>query len=207
MQPPAKKADAVSEQLDRVLASPGFARNERLGRFLRFVVQQKLKGNFAELKETVIGVEVFDRVPGYDTRSDAVVRMEAGKLRARLAEYYAGPGARDAVQIEIPKGAYIPQWQVDRQARSLPAWKWGIAIAIGLCLVLAGLAAWRWSRTGGKQTIAVLPFLNLSAEPGNEYFSDGLTEEITQLLSGGRWAGGDVPDLCVRPEGGASGCP
>lgn len=49
------------------------------------------------MKETVIGVEIFDRAPGYDdTRSDAVVRMEAGKLRARLAEYYSGPGARES---------------------------------------------------------------------------------------------------------------
>ena len=91
MQPPATKADAVSEEVGRVLASPGFARNERLGRFLRFVVQAKLQGKLADLKETVIGVEVFERTPGYDTRSDAVVRMEAGKLRARLGEYGACP--------------------------------------------------------------------------------------------------------------------
>src|SRR6266849_5346667 len=171
MQPPATKADAVSEELDRVLASPGFARNERLGRFLRYVVQRKLDGKLADLKEAVIGIEVFDREPGYDTRSDAVVRMEAGKLRARLAEYYSGPGARDPVRIEIPESAYVPEWQMDGQRRGLPGWKWGVAITVGLCLVIAGLAAGRWTRTDAKQTIAVLPFLNLSPELGNEYFS------------------------------------
>src|SRR5215469_16702693 len=144
MQPPATKADAVSEELGRVLASPGFARNERLGRFLRFVVQAKLQGKLADLKETVIGVEVFDRAAGYDTRSDAVVRMEAGKLRARLAEYYSGPGARDPVRIEIPKGAYVPQWQMDGRVRGLPGWRWGIAITVSLCLIFGGTWARRW---------------------------------------------------------------
>jgi hypothetical protein len=158
MQPPATKAGAVSEELGRILASPGFARNERLGRFLRFVVQAKLQGDLADLKETVIGVDVFDRTPGYDTRSDAVVRMEVGKLRARLSEYYSGPGARDPVRIEIPKGAYVPQWQMDGPVRGLPGRKWGIAIAVSLCLVFAGIWAGRWTRTDAK-TIAVLPFL------------------------------------------------
>src|SRR5260370_11305014 len=146
MQPPATKADAVSEDLGRVFATAGFARNDRLSRFLRFVVQAKLEGKLGDRKEPVIGVEVFDRPPGYDTRSDAVVRMEAGKLRARLAEYYSGPGARDPVRIEIPKGAYVPQWQMDGRGRGLPGWKWGIAIAVSLCLVFAGIWAGRRTR-------------------------------------------------------------
>src|SRR5258708_9239431 len=127
MQPPVTKADAVLEELGRVLASPGFARNERLGRFLRFVIEQKLKGKTVNLKETIIGIEVFDRTPGYDPRSDAVVRMEAAKLRTRLAEYYSGPGVRDPLRFEIPKGAYIPQWQVGHQPTNTQPWKTGIA--------------------------------------------------------------------------------
>src|SRR5947209_9747467 len=117
MQPDGAKADPVLAELEKILASPAFARNERLCGFLRFIVKQRLLGKTAELKETVIGTEVFGRKPGYDTHGDPVVRTEASKLRARLGEYYAGPGADDPIWLEIPKGAYIPQWRVRERAR------------------------------------------------------------------------------------------
>jgi len=56
-----RDADAVQPQLQRILDSPGFARNERLSRFLRFLVEQHMEGRDRELKESVIGVEVFGR--------------------------------------------------------------------------------------------------------------------------------------------------
>jgi hypothetical protein len=59
-------AEAVRKQLERVLASQGFARNERLSRFLRLVVERHLEGRDSDLKESVIGVEVFGRKPGFD---------------------------------------------------------------------------------------------------------------------------------------------
>src|SRR5260370_36531128 len=95
-------------QLARVLESPGFARNERLSRFLRFVVERHLEGRDHELKESVIAVEVFGRKPDYNPKRDPVVRTEAGRLRARLSEYYIGAGKGDEVVIELPKGGYIP---------------------------------------------------------------------------------------------------
>jgi tetratricopeptide (TPR) repeat protein len=91
-----------------VLKSPGFARNERLSGFLRFVVERHLEGRFQELKESVIGVEVFGREPSYDTKTDPIVRTEARRLRARLREYYDGPGVGDTLVIDFPKGGYVP---------------------------------------------------------------------------------------------------
>jgi TolB-like protein len=182
MQPNGIKADPVLEELERILASPGFVRNERLSGFLRFIVEQGLRAKTAELKEIVIGAEVFGRKPGYDTHSDPVVRTEASKLRARLGEYYAGPGADDPIRIEIPKGAYIPQWQFREGARRPRAWRWVVA-AVALGLVVAGVVVWRWPRAAAKPAVAVLPFLNLSSDPDNAYFSDGLADEITELLS------------------------
>jgi len=61
-----------------------------------------------ELKESVIGVEVFGRTPGYNSKDDPIVRTEARRLRARLADYYQGTGAADRVILELPKGGYVP---------------------------------------------------------------------------------------------------
>ena len=89
-------AQAVRRQLERVLGSAGFSRNERLSEFLRFVVDGHLEGKDRELKESVIAVEVFGRSPGFDSRLDPVVRTEAVRLRARLSDYYAKEGKADA---------------------------------------------------------------------------------------------------------------
>jgi tetratricopeptide (TPR) repeat protein len=102
------EAGAIRRQLEEVLKSPGFARNERLSGFLRFVVERHLEGRSQELKESVIGIAVFAREPTYDTKADPVVRTEARRLRTRLREYYEGPGAGDTLVIELPKGGYVP---------------------------------------------------------------------------------------------------
>ena len=80
--------DAARRQLERVLASSGFLRNERMSRFLRFLAERHLEGQSNQLKESVIAVEVFGRKTDYDPSQDSIVRTEAGRLRARLAEYY-----------------------------------------------------------------------------------------------------------------------
>ena len=135
----------VPEELQRVLGSPEFLRSERPSRFLRFVVEQTLAGKADQLKETVIGIEVFGRKPDYDPRSDPVVRIEAAKLRSRLAEYYGASGLNDPLRIEIPKGGYVPQWQTisPPPVSSNPApvrpqfrWKLGLALALVTCLAV-----------------------------------------------------------------------
>src|ERR1051325_6459809 len=92
---------AVRHQLERVLASPGFARNERLSRFLRFVVERALEGRDQELKESVLAIEIFGRGSDHNPRQDAIVRTEAGRLRARLSEYYLREGKDDELIIEL----------------------------------------------------------------------------------------------------------
>src|SRR5579871_4583882 len=100
--------EAARRQLQRVLASAGFSRNERLSRFLRFVVERHLAGSDGELKESVIAFEVLGRRPDHDPKQDSIVRTEAARLRARLGEYYLGEGKDDPLVIEIPKGGYVP---------------------------------------------------------------------------------------------------
>src|SRR5437016_8863292 len=77
----------IQKQLERILASPGFARNERLSRFLRFVIERHLGGRDEEIKESLIAIEVFGRPPDYDPKRDPIVRAEASRLRARLGEF------------------------------------------------------------------------------------------------------------------------
>ena len=101
-------AGAVRRELERVLESAGFTRNERISRFLRFVIERHLAGRDHELKESVLGIEVFGRSPDYDPKRDPIVRTEAGRLRSRLIEYYAREGRDDDVVIDLPKGGYVP---------------------------------------------------------------------------------------------------
>jgi tetratricopeptide (TPR) repeat protein len=99
---------AARQQLDRMLGSHLFARSEQLSRLLRFLIEKHLDGRDRELKESVIGVEVFGRRPDYDPKSDPIVRTEMRRLRQRLAEYYQNGGSADAVRFEVPKGGYVP---------------------------------------------------------------------------------------------------
>src|SRR5262252_544028 len=112
---------AVGRELDLVLGSEGFARNERLSRFLRFVVERRLEGRDPELKESVIAVEIFGRSPDYNPRRDPIVRTEATRLRARLSQYYVGEGKDDPLVIELPKGGYSPSFQQAVQAATIPS--------------------------------------------------------------------------------------
>ena len=102
--PETVSTEAIRSQLDRIFASPGFVHSDRMVRFLRFTVDQTLKGHASELKETVLGMEVFDRPSSFDPRTDTIVRVEARRLRSKLKEYYETHGQHDAVLIEFPKG-------------------------------------------------------------------------------------------------------
>src|SRR5436305_7375242 len=142
--PPQKTCspEFVRIQMEKILSSAGFARNDRLSGFLRFVVEQELFGRADELKESVIGVEFFGRRPDYDARHDSVVRTEAAKLRARLAEYYVAEGAADEFIIELPKGGYKPAFRhIERATAPDPGpVRWRRRVWIWLAPALAGCA-------------------------------------------------------------------
>jgi len=98
----------IDAQLQRILASPAFAASPRSTQFLAYCVRNGLDGNAIHLKETTIAVEVFNRAPGYDPKSDPIVRVHARRVREKLALYYRTAGSADPIRIELPKGRYIP---------------------------------------------------------------------------------------------------
>lgn len=98
----------IRSQLDRILRSPSFRGSKRHPRFLSFVVDKALSGTAHDLKERIIGVEVFDREIHYDVSSDPIVRVAAGEIRKRLAQYYIQPGHEYQLRIELSPGSYIP---------------------------------------------------------------------------------------------------
>jgi len=103
-------AEEVSNQLEKMLASDVFSRAGRLSQFLRFVVTHVLESNAGSLKEYVIGVQAFEKGGTFDPRIDPIVRVEAGRLRSKLREYYDGPGQADQVRIELPRRGYAPSF-------------------------------------------------------------------------------------------------
>ncbi len=103
--------DEVGCQLERLLTSESFANAERARRFLRYVVERTLAGEGDRLKEFVIGVDVFDRDDQYDPRIDSIVRVEAGRIRSKLDQYYSRASEDDRVIIRIPRGSYLAEFE------------------------------------------------------------------------------------------------
>jgi TolB-like protein len=158
----------VRAQLDRILQSRAFRNSERLQRFLKFAVECALEGTVDRLKESLLGRMVFDRGSKYDPRTDSIVRVESQRLRKKLREYYEVEGRADPVSIVFQAGSYVPTFayltSVCHRRRQTPGEE-------------------PEARLLNRQTVAVVPLSNLSADPDQEYFCDGITDDIIYALS------------------------
>jgi hypothetical protein len=102
---------AIRDQLHRVLSSLPFSTSKRYPALLNHIVEKALAGESATLKERTIGVEVFHRDPLYDTNADPVVRIAAGEVRKRLAQYYCEACHAREIHIDLPPGSYVPEFR------------------------------------------------------------------------------------------------
>ncbi|HYO82486.1 MAG TPA: malectin domain-containing carbohydrate-binding protein [Bryobacteraceae bacterium] len=112
---------AQRDALDRILASGVLDRAPNLALMLRYVCEQAFEGRTADIKEYNIAVEALGRDPGFDQKKDAIVRVEAHKLRKRLAEYYRSRGAHDPVEVLLPPGTYVPRFTIRPTGEPAPA--------------------------------------------------------------------------------------
>lgn len=167
-----KKIDTlVTRELELMASSKTFGQIDRLQRFLAYIVGEKLQGRESQLKEYPIGVEVFGRDASFDPRLDPIVRVQARRLRLRLAAYYAQEGQNDPVVIELPKGGYTPIFRPVEHAQ--PANK-----TVSSALI-------------SSNTVAVRIFEDLTANQDHKNFCRGVSKQIIQALAA-------IPGLVVK---------
>ena len=99
-------------QLERILNSDTFHASAALRRLLQFLVHKAIAGEADQLKEYSIGVDAFGKPPTYDPRSDAIVRLQVGRLRQKLGDYYRTEGKDDPIIFELPKGHFKLRWEL-----------------------------------------------------------------------------------------------
>ncbi len=127
-------------ELEKVLGGRTLHGSESLRAFLRFVVDKSVDGQEHQLKEYVIATEVFGRGSDFDPKIDSVVRVQAGRLRTKLQEYYATEGKDDLIVIELPKGQYTPVFLLAQKTEERPV--------------------------NGTNSLTATPVTNLAVEPG-----------------------------------------
>lgn len=141
------------QQIDKLIKSHSLHSSESLCKLLRYLAEHSLDHPGIALKEYQIATEVLGRPSGFDPQSDSTVRVQAGRLRVKLAEYYAHEGSEDPILVEVPKGSYALTFQL-RAAKS------GVQTATPLVFepTATKVKAASWNR-GWVITIAVFSVL------------------------------------------------
>jgi TolB-like protein len=165
--PPPVRPELVQRHLEKVLVSAEMSRSKKLCQFLRFTVEEVLRGHGSELKEYAIAVGVFRRSREFDPGADPIVRVQARRLRSKLGRYYQNEGSGEPIQIDYPVGGYSPVFlrrtpQISAEGQSVPG-SLTPESDLGCC-------------------VAVLPFAGVGPE-ATQAFTDGLTDELMHALS------------------------
>lgn len=104
----ALEPEAIREQAVRISNSDAFVRSARIQKLLNYLVESVLNGQQDRLKESIIGIDVFERPTDFDPKIDSIVRVEMRRIRSKLSEYYLSEGQADQVLIWLGKGSYVP---------------------------------------------------------------------------------------------------
>lgn len=203
----------VEAHLERVLASATFRGAERSRRLLRFIVEQTLQGRADSLKDYTLGAEALGRGGDFDPRTDPIARVEASRMRSRLDVYYATEGASDQVRIVVPKGGYVPQFEMrpatasvaddDRgtaavahtSAQVSRTWRWSAMWAPLAAAALASAATWWFVRSPGPANGPEIR-LELTTPPTTDPASLAISPDGQTIVFVA--SAGDVPRLWIR---------
>jgi TolB-like protein len=174
--------DSIIQAMEGILGSQPFLASKVLQKFLRYIVANAIEGRSQLIKEYSIGVDVFGRGEHFDPRVDPIVRVEARKLRSRLAVYYESDGRHDAVLIEVPKGSYAPRF---RRAALQADYVLAVARTAAVTTVPRAI------RSGSVSVDTLLPFTGHcdDDEKGTTVFSGSVTNELIEIQMSGRLPG------------------
>src|ERR1051326_7779423 len=100
------REELTQAEIERILHSDTFRNSDVLRRLLRFLADKTISGEADQLKEYTIGIDALGKPSSYDPRQDSVVRIQVGRLRQKLAEYYRTEGKDDSLVVEVPKGRF-----------------------------------------------------------------------------------------------------
>ncbi|MGO4402768.1 hypothetical protein AB4Z10_00730 [Bosea sp. RAF48] len=190
------QAESVRAQLGRILKSPDFDATERSRKFLDYVVEEAIAGRADRIKAYAIAVEVFGRDALFDAHSDPVVRIEAGHLRRALKLFYVTAGVSDEIVISIPKGSYVPKFDV-RPSSTGPVpvvrrGRWPRALPVGIaCLVALATLSWLAVNRASMDRLEapalprllVRPFDDLTNAGNSQAIARGLTQEVIEQIA------------------------
>jgi hypothetical protein len=199
-------------QIDRLLNSHVLHGSESLCKLLRYLAEHSLDHPGSPVKEYQIATEVFGRSPNFDPQSDSTIRVQAGRLRLKIAEYYAAEGADEPIQVEMPKGTYVVSFHprepsaARQQALSHSArhgdmaaegkangnWRLAFLVLLTLLIVAATTVAWLLARKPGATDRPAEP-VPAAFTTFWKAFADG-PEEPWVIFSNGAFVG--------RPETG-----
>lgn len=143
----------IRETLERILASATFARSDRARELLRYLIDEELAGRSERLKGFSIAVDVFGKDAGYDPSTDAIVRVQAGRLRELLEQYFASEGADEALRISIPRGSYVPSYAIVER-RHQPAASFAVSEPTGIVATAATASRFRAGRDPARRSLA-----------------------------------------------------
>jgi len=167
---PSPTEAAIRQHLAKILISPQFVNSPNLRDFLSFIVEKTLAGEAADIKGYTVATQVLGRKADFDPNLDPIVRIQAGRLRRALEQYYVVEGKSDAVVIEVPKGSYVPVFRsVSGQERT--------------DTVIPEISKEPILALPSGPSVAVMPLLNLTGDRKQEYFTEGLAEELTSELA------------------------